>query len=143
MPTDSPSVEKMRERVARDRAYVNAAGVLAIPLTVSGTLLRLLDRETLLSALDAVTRERDEVLVTLANERGEGEPPSVGWLPFRTTSFPMAWVKAGVGSFVGQTPGGWRWASPGDVTEWTDAPTARAAMIAADLTPGDAGKEQA
>ena len=70
MPTDSPSVEKMRERVARDRAYVNAAGVLAIPLTVSGTLLRLLDRETLLSALDAVTRERDEVLVTLANERG-------------------------------------------------------------------------
>jgi hypothetical protein len=37
------------------------------------------DIARLLATLDERTRERDELAATLANERGEGEPPSVGW----------------------------------------------------------------
>ena len=90
----------------------------------------------LLATIDALTAERDELRLTLANERGEGAGPSDGWAYFPR---PEVWAR-GVGSawdidradaVVGlDGPGQWDW-RVGRAEK--RAPTARAAMIAADL----------
>ena len=89
----------------------------------------------LVDALRAVVAERDELAATLANERGEGEPPSEGWewrSGDRSWSTPMLLVLL--------HEAGWGWCfrkasgrkGHGIKTE----PTARAAMIAADKALG-------
>jgi hypothetical protein len=89
----------------------------------------------LLATLDERTRERDEMAATLANERGEGEPPSPGWtfdFVWRDgTPVDFGWHKeaAYVESGAHYDEGGWRLRG---VTPGGRYPTARAAMKAAD-----------
>jgi hypothetical protein len=116
--------------IERCRAWLALGGDLPSPFPAR-----------LLATLDERTRERDELAATLANERGEGEPPSEGWTyrenmnqwerdrgdwecivkrDDRARSWRFEWVN---------------YAEGGDVDEdWPDgaADTARAAMKAAD-----------
>lgn len=109
----------------------------------------------LIAHIDALTAERDELAATLANERGEGEPPSEGWTrnDFDHAAAGLAWYRpverdgstAKEGSteypwvlWVFRKPGGEAWVWERDHSDSTrqsddgEAPTARAAMRAAD-----------
>ena len=81
---------------------------------------------TLTEAITEINRLRSELaeaLATLANERGEGEPPCEGWSPMR----------------VSERDAG-EYSSPDDsVVMWgmTDAPAHRCAYVGTNAQPGD------
>ena len=100
-----------------------------------------------LADLDTVTAERDELAATIANERGEGEPPA-GWTPDPSRGGAWGWVRVAGGrvldadfvtgtSYEGPPFRGWDWrvvdvAGTGRVVARGRCDTARAAMRAAD-----------
>lgn len=119
--------------------------------------------DDVLDRVRAMVAERDELAATLANERGEGEPPSEGWArndidPKRegvawyvrweadgsepqdddTEQTRVAWVRRTEGCMIE-----WMWEIEKSVGRMSDpmlasgrAPTARDAMIAADAARG-------
>lgn len=101
----------------------------------------------LLAHLDTLTAERDELAATIANERGEGEPPA-GWRPDGHRGGAWGWTRIGDSheldtyfvtgrAFDGTPFRGWAWrvieaAGFCNVVARGRCDTARAAMRAAD-----------
>ncbi len=90
------------------------------------------DGGDLLDLARRIVAERAELLATLANERGEGEPPSEGW-EWDGVSWSISTDDGAVVDVV-RLPAGWRVYKSGAPDE-SVYPTARAAMRAADATP--------
>lgn len=90
--------------------------------------------------LRAVLAALDESTATIANERGEGEPPSVGWRATSTGHWSRGDVGDSANPYAGASKGSaaigsgaWEWSTRG---RQGHAPTAREAMRAADkVTP--------
>ena len=90
----------------------------------------------LYECLRAVVAERDELRATCDNERGEGVPPSEGWA-WRLTAHAQEEEGDEHGWYNGDklavpATHGWVWQVVGGEADL--APTARAAMIAADAS---------
>ena len=90
----------------------------------TATELLLLARNAELEAANA------ELLATLANERGEGEPPCEGWKWEPEESGWALW-KDGGGFYVTRTPDGWTWDADRMRSGTPHYDTARDAMRAA------------
>lgn len=110
------------------------------------------DVPRLLAEVDRLTAERDELAATLANERGEGEPPVPGWTSCRSryddgsrNGTPRIEWYCNEGRVV-RALNGWHWASclhedmvyhRGEFTRSGTAPTAREAIrLASDAARG-------
>jgi hypothetical protein len=127
---ERPDLDAIEARDRRDAAEADAI------VSTMGTLGAVrfsgahADRYRLLAYARGLEQERAELLATLANERGEGEPPSPGWYwsghewfnelrPMRVARYPE---ERGWRAYPVRPPWGCR----------AKGPTARAAMRAAD-----------
>lgn len=122
------------ERLTNERADVDRArrehqnGRTVDAMAAAGVLA---ERDAQIRAL---TAERDELRATLANERGEGEGPSEGWVAHFIAGAWLArrWVHVASKTVISPGEGGWYWDRDWGVAEGAE-PTAREAMRQADL----------
>lgn len=132
--TTEETIENNHERNVLTRAADSIATLHAAALarhTARAIHGQDCDAHMLHESAAEVVAERDELRATLANERGEGEPPSEGW-----EWADDAWHKGAAYVWRRDSVPTWEWTVG---RSWRgEAPTARAAMIAADatLTPG-------
>ena len=83
----------------------------------------------LIGDIEALLARVAELEAELANERGEGEPPSAGWIYEDDAG--RRWTRPGW--TVYRLDDGVDWQYSRDHGDWVSAPTARAAMKAADV----------